>query len=86
MTATHLKNIKLLKARQSIGLSITPRTCLTVTTQYRPNQDNIFRLLIVHTTVYNCLQLSTLCYNVLHCLNSLDPKLPVLRFEGFWES
>ena len=77
MTATHLKNIKLLKARQNISLSLTPRSCLTVTTQYRPNQDNIFRLLIVHTTVYNGLQVSTLFYNVLHCYPrlALDTRL-----------
>jgi hypothetical protein len=35
---------------------------------------------------WHCLQLSTMSYNVLHCLNSLDPELPVLRFKGFWES
>jgi hypothetical protein len=58
MNATYSKNIKLLKARQNIGLSITPRSDLTVTTQYRPNQGNIFRLLRVHTTVYNCLTTS----------------------------
>jgi hypothetical protein len=35
MIATHLKNIKLLKARQDIGLTVTLGICLNVVMQYR---------------------------------------------------
>jgi hypothetical protein len=35
MTATHLKNIKLLKARQNIDLTVTPRSGRGVAMQYR---------------------------------------------------
>lgn len=35
MIATHLKNIKSLKNRLDIGLTVTPRSFLTIVVQYR---------------------------------------------------
>ena len=66
IVATHWKNIKSVEARENTSLNLTSRICLTVTIQYRLNQYNSFRLLIIHTTVYKCLQLSIVFYNVLH--------------------
>jgi hypothetical protein len=69
MIATHLKNIKSLKNRLDIGLTVTPRSFLTVALQYRVKaiaklKSEIGRRIMKPCPInYNCESMSEVCIN-----------------------